>query len=327
MANYIINPTDPPFKSGIYYFGEKEGNKVNPIRCNLFTDEELFRISFSVLIMERLFKNLSRSESVKLAYQEFVDEVKKPSGSSPYEVEEVDRRFRAFIFEWKLYTEHWKAYISDLNESVWPDEFIAGYQDLFKTLMDTAFQDSDFVIAHILRNYVSHANEAINNSHVDGKNNKFGIHQVTLERFLQDSIAKTTGRRKNELQDQMNILQTQDVLIDLVTVAEKAMVWLERCEKTLLDYQVAEPQLLQACNILSQARQEIDESGIQSAVWEMWSLQPLYLDHQAVHTFSLRAAINGQEVIHTYFRNRLNWIGYEAIIGYILHLIKVKAKE
>ena len=31
MANYIINPTDPPFKSGIYYFGEKEENKVNPM--------------------------------------------------------------------------------------------------------------------------------------------------------------------------------------------------------------------------------------------------------------------------------------------------------
>lgn len=322
MANYIINPTDPPFKSGIYYFGEKEGNKVNPIRCNLFSDEEIFRISFSVLIMERLFKNLSRSEAVKAAYQEFIDEVKKPKGSNPYEVEAVDRRFRAFIFEWKLYTEHWKAYILDLNESVWPDQFVNDYQDLYKNLMDTAFQDSDFVIAHILRNYVSHANDAINNSHVDGGNNKFRIHRITLEQFLQNSIDKASGRRKTDLQDQMNILKTQDVLIDLMIVAEKAMAWLEKCEKALLDYQVAELQLLQACNILSQAKQKIDESGIQSEVWELWTLQPMFLDHQAVHSFSLRAVIDGQEVIHTYYRNRLNWIGYTAVIGYVLNLIK-----
>lgn len=88
MANNIINLTDLPFKNGIYYFGEKKGNKVNPIRCDFFTDEELLRINISVLILERFFKNLSRSESVKSAYQEFVNEVKKPM-----EMQDCNRRF------------------------------------------------------------------------------------------------------------------------------------------------------------------------------------------------------------------------------------------
>lgn len=316
------NITEPSFKDGVYYF-RKQDSQVTPIRCNLFSDDELFRVGIAVLIMERLFKNLGRSEAVKAAYEEFIEETKKPSSDNPYEVETVDRRFRAFAFEWKLYTEHWKSYIFDLDESVWPDEFVAGYKDIYRKLMGEAFGNPDFVVAHILRNYVSHANDAINRSHVDGTNNKFCIYRTTLEKFLQGSIDKTSNsRRKDELQDQLNILKTQDELIDLSIAAEKAMVWLEKCEKTLLDYQVAEPQLLQACNILTKVKQRIDEANIQSDVWEFWTTQPMYLDHQGFHSLSLQANIDGKEIILTYYRNRLNWVGYGAIISYLMGLIE-----
>ncbi len=319
-TKYEEHTITPPFKEGIYYFRQQNG-QVTPIRCTLFRDDELFRIGTAVLIMERLFKNLGRSEAVKEAYKEFFAETKKPSGGNPYEVETVDRRFRSFIFEWKLYTEHWKVYLFDLKESVWPDEFVVGYQDLYKKLMDKAFKNSDFVIAHILRNYVSHANDAINYSHVDGENNQFGIYRASLESFLQDSIEKTSNnRRKEKLRGQLNILKKQGEQIDLSIVADKAMAWMEKCEKTLLDYQVTEPQLLQACNILTQSKQRIDEADIQSNVWELWSLQPMYLDHQGFHSLSLQANIDGQEIIYTYYRNRLNWIGYKAIIGYLMRL-------
>lgn len=321
-TKYENNTIKPPFEEGIYYF-RKQDSKVTPIHCNLFGDDELFCISVAVLIMERLFKNLGRADAVKAAYKEFLEETKKPSGGNPYEVETVDRRFRAFLFEWKLYTEHWKSYILDLKESVWPDEFITGYQDLYIKLMSEAFKDSDFVVAHILRNYVSHANDAINRSHVDGMNNQFCIYRATLEKFLQDSIDKASNnKRKKELKEQRNILKKQDELIDLSAVGNKAMAWLEKCEKALLDYQVAEPQLLQACSILTQAKQRIDEADIQSDVWELWTLRPMHLDHQGFHSFSLRADVDGQEFIYTYYRNRLNWIGYVAIISYLMGLIK-----
>ncbi len=321
-TKYEENAIKHPFEDGIYYF-KKQDSKVTPIRCNFFGDDELYRISVAVLIMERLFKNLGRSEAVKAAYKEFLEETKKPSGGNPYEVETVDRRFRAFLFEWKLYTEHWKSYIFDLKEFVWPDEFITGYQDLYIKLMSEAFKDSDFVVVHILRNYVSHANDAINRSHVDGMNNQFCMYRATLEKFLQDSIDKTSNnKRKKELKEQLNILKMQDELIDLSAVANKAMAWLEKCEKVLLDYQVAEPQLLQACNILTQVKQRIDEANIQSDVWEFWTTQPMYLDHQGFHSLSLQANIDGKEIILTYYRNRFNWVGYGAIISYLMGLIE-----
>lgn len=322
--NYIINPTDPPFKNGIYYFA-KEGHKINPIRCTLFSDDEIFRIDVAVQIMERLFKNLERSTAVQEAFDEFVEETKKPHGAKVYEVESVDRRFRAFLFEWKLYTEHWRNYIFDLGESVFTDEFVTGFQDLYKNLMKTAFSDSAFVSAHVLRNYVSHANDAINNSHVDGKDNKFRIYRATLEKFLQGSIDKLGGKKKTELEEQLQIIQTQDELIDLAVVAEKAMIWLRQCETALMNYQI-EPQLLQACNILTNAKQKIDEAGLSGDGWEIWRLQPFYLDHAAIHSFTVRATIEGQLVEHTYYTSHLNWLGYEAVTAYIMGLIK-KAKE
>ena len=325
MDNIRNCPTDPPCREGIYYF-TKNGNQVNPIRCSIFSDDELIRINFSILIMERLFKNLRRSEAVNAAYKEFRDEAKKPSGENPYEIEEVDRRFRAFLFEWKLYTEHWKAYILDLNESVWPYEFIAGYQTLNKKLMHEAFTCSDFVIAHILRNYVSHANAAIDDSHVDGRGTKFSIYRATLEKFLQGTICRATGKKRKELQSQLCILQTQEELMDLATIADKAIAWQIAYEKALLDYQVVEPQLIQACNILMQAKQKIDESCIKSDVWEFWTLQPIYLDHQGLHSFTMQANINGQVVTYVYYRNRVNWIGYEAVVSYLMGIIpKVQA--
>lgn len=325
-GNYIINPTDPPFKNGIYYF-TKHDHQVNPIRCTLFADEELFRIDVAVQIMERLFKNLERSSAVQDAYDEFMTETKKPNGGSAYETEAVDRRFRAFLFEWKMYTEHWKNYIFDLGESVFTDEFVAGFQDLYRNIMDAAFKDAAFVTAHVLRNYVSHANDAINNSHIDGKDNKFRIYRVTLEKFLQTSIDKLSGKKKTELEEQLQIIQAQDELIDLTVVAEKAMAWLRQCETALMNYQI-EPQLLQACNVLSQAKQKIDEAEIKSDVWEIWRLHPFYLDHAPVHSFTVRATIDGQEVHHTYYTNRLNWIGYAAIVAYIMGLVeKMKEQE
>lgn len=320
FMNYTINPTDPPLKDGIYYFTKRD-RQVTPIRCTFFTDEELFQIDAAVQIMERLFKNLERSTGVKEAYDEFIAETKKPKGGRPYETEAVDRRFRAFIFEWKMYTEHWKNYIFDLGESVFPDEFIVGFQELYKNLMNSAFKDSAFVIPHVLRNYVSHANDAINNSHVDGKDNKFRIYRQTLEKFLQISIGKTHGKKKTELEEQLRIIEAQSDLIDLTVVAENSMAWLRQCETALMNYQI-EPKLLQACNILGQAKQKIDESGIQSEVWEIWRLIPFYLDHTVLHSLTLRATIDGQHMEYTYFTNRLNWIGYAAVIAYVRGLVE-----
>lgn len=126
--------------NGLYYF-TKEGNQYTPHKCPLFDDEELFRLNAAVQIMKRFFKNLKRSFASSEAYNEFVEAAHSVKSDNPYARAEVDRRFRAFIFEWKLYTEHWKNYIKEIGDSVYLDEFVVGYNDLFKSLMDEAFPD------------------------------------------------------------------------------------------------------------------------------------------------------------------------------------------
>lgn len=315
--NNITTPNDPPFKNGIYYYTKKD-NPIHPTRCELFDDEELLRISVAAQIMEHLFKNLERSSAVRKAFDDFINETKKPKSSNMYEVEEVDRLFRFFITEWKMYTEHWKKYIFKLEDSVFPKDFAVGFQQLYNNIIDSAFKDPDFVMAHTLRNYVSHSDTAIQSSHIDGISNKYKIHRVTLERFLKDSISKLSGKKKRGVEEQLIIIEEQDELIDLAMVAEKAMVWLDKCETVFMTYQI-EPQLIQSCNILAEAKQRIDKAGIASDVWEIWSLEPFCLDQASIHSFTIRAKA-GEPIEYTYYNIRLNWIGYNAVISYIIGL-------
>ena len=61
-------------------------------------------------------------------------------------------------------------------------------------------------MAHVIRNYVSHANDAIESSHI-GDENKFWIYKTSLLNFLDDSIAKEkTDYRKNQLMVQKAVL-------------------------------------------------------------------------------------------------------------------------
>lgn len=309
-----------PVLNGMYYF-RKDGRQVKPIKCTLFNEEEIFRISTSVQIMKRLFKNLDRSHAVQQAYSEFVEEAKKPNSENPYERAEVDRRFRAFIFEWKLYTEHWKNYIYDLDESVYLDEFVAGYKDLYNKLMDAAYKDEKFLTAHVIRNYASHANEVVTHSHI-GDENEYYIGRDHLVKFLNANIEKTNGsRRKQQLEDQKNAIVAHEEYINLETVAKDAMEYIRQIETALMNYQM-EPQTIQATLILTDAKRRIDDAGMESEIWELLSPVPfMMIDHSSYQTLDLKAVIDGKEVSQTIFRERLNWIGYQAIMDYLKQIV------
>lgn len=50
----------------------------------------------------------------------------QPTQCTLFSSAEADRRFRAFIFEWKLFTEHWKNYIYSLDRDRW---YVAEYAE------------------------------------------------------------------------------------------------------------------------------------------------------------------------------------------------------
>lgn len=307
--------------NGLYYF-KQEGKQFTPVECTLFNYEELFRINASIQIMKRFFKNLSRSVAAQNAYKEFIEEVEKPHGSDPYAQAEVDRRFRAFIFEWKLYTEHWKNYIHELSDSVYTDEFVTGYQELFDDLMDEAFMDSRFITAHVIRNYVSHANEAVTHCHIGKSVNEFCLTRNCLLDFLDKNIAKVQGKkRKDQLDEQKAVIEASPELLNLESVARDAMTVLRWLETNLMNYQI-EPQTLQAISILTDAKRRIDEAGIESDIWEFMSPTPLTMvDHVGDRSMTLETTINGQRVKQTIFHDRLNWKGYQAVMDYILKIV------
>ena len=311
--------------NGLYYF-KKEGHQYVPVKCDLFNDEELFRINASVQIMKRFFKNLERSIAAKNSYDEFINAAKAVKSDNPYTRADVDRRFRAFIFEWKLYTEHWKKYIQELSDSVYLDDYVNGYNDLFKSLMDEAFKDKRFVTAHVIRNYVSHANEAVTHCHI-GEKNKYCIYRATLVSFLDESISKANGRKKSQLESQKAFIQTQEELINLECLAAEAMAVLQWFESNLMNYQI-EPQTLQAVNILTNAKKRIDEAGIESEIWEILSSVPLMMvDHTGNQAITLETTLNGEKIRRTVYRDRLNWIGYQAVMSYIMNLVERAKSE
>lgn len=309
-----------PILNGIYYF-KRNGNQVTPVKCRLFNYEEEFRIETAVHIMDRLFGNLNRSVAAGEAFDEFIEETSKPNSDNPFAREIVDRRFRSFIFEWKLYTEHWKKYIYELDDSAYLDEFVAGYKDLFKQLMDYAYKNSDFVLAHVIRNYISHANDAIHHSHIDGKNNQFFAKRDILIAFLNESIGKAKGKQKTNLESQLSLIQGQEELLDLAVVAEKAMDQLRIIETALMNYQL-EPQTLQSINILLDAKRKIDEAGIENDLWEILRPEPVIMtDHSSVNSITMETTIHGEKIRQTIYRKRMNWIGYEAMASYVTNIV------
>lgn len=84
---------------------------LNWKKCELFSDEEIKSISNAATILERIFDNLNRLDAAKEAYQEFKAELESLLSNDQFAIATVDRRFRAYVFEWKLFLDHWKKYI------------------------------------------------------------------------------------------------------------------------------------------------------------------------------------------------------------------------
>ncbi|NLD30972.1 MAG: hypothetical protein GX662_01740 [Trichococcus flocculiformis] len=272
--------------------------------------------------MDRLFQNLNRSIAAEKAFKEFKDEIQKPNSENPYDIAEVDRRFRAFIFEWKLFMEHWRNYIYNLDSAKHGMQYVKDYIKLYKDTKSEVYQEADFMVAHVIRNYISHANDAVDSSHIGGEN-KFWIHKASLLRFLDDSIAKErNSRTKSNLQSQKLFIVQCDEKIDLKTVTEKTMKCLERIQEPLMNYQI-DRDIINSCKVLLDAKEKTDEMGIDADVWEIWKLasDKSWMGRK-VDIVTLQAHMEHYDIVFQYGRIRLNWVGYTAIASYLVHLWK-----
>lgn len=307
-----------PVMDGIYSFKRINGHhQVQPTKCKQFTSEEVDKIQKAAFTMDRLFGNLNRSISAQEALKEFKEEAQKPDSESPYELAEVDRRFRAFIFEWKLFTEHWKNYIFGLDGD---PQYVSDYKKLYKDTMDSAFQNQDFVVAHVIRNYASHANDAIESSHIGG-GNKYWIHKASLLTFLDESIAKErSSHRKSQLLAQKPFIEACEDKIDLEGVADNAMKALEEIQEPIMNYQL-DQEIIDSCVVLLDARRKVEV--VEGDIWEIWKLasDPSWIGRRTQMT-TLQGQIGSFDMAVQYGHIRLNWIGYEAIATYLVHLWK-----
>lgn len=233
-------------------------NKGKLITCSLFDVDETKALSDAATVMEKAFSNMARSIAVHDAYKEFREELEKLKTGDNYNIAKVDRKFRAYVMEFKLFLDHWTKYISDLKKT--DKEYGTVYARLYKDVTTEAYDNcEEYAIATVLRNYVVHAYDSIDHIYVDGEKNKAYVLRDNLLRIHVSASAKS-------------IIQKQPEMIDLVYIAEKSLEALEKVQEKLIGYQFTDDTVNAAITLLS-AKKRIDEAGIKSNFWMLVEVQ------------------------------------------------------
>lgn len=254
------------FPSGICYADNEttlpNGKKqINWTRCDIFPPEEIDTISKAARILERLFDNLYRLDAAKDAFVEFDTELKSLCSNDSFAIATVDRRLRAYLFEWRLFLDHWKKYIDNGAQTVyWSDKkdaekYIKAYQKLYKDVTTDAYENyPEYVHATAIRNHVAHAEKAINYEDIGLFGNAVYISKEVLLRSMH--ISKSA----------QEVIEKQSEKIDLRIVAEKSLKAAEKIMEQLMDFQIDEENAAAAISLLN-AHKKIEAAGIVSEWW------------------------------------------------------------
>lgn len=233
-------------------------------KCELFNTKEVQSISEAALVLEGFFENLSRLDAAREAYREFSKELDGMVSSDTFAIATVDRRFRAYVFEWKLFLDHWKKYIDDGAQTKhWKDQngaekYIAAYKKLYKDVTSSTYDScEEYVLATAIRNHVVHANNAVYSAHVGSGRNKVFISRNAL-------LSET-----NISASQRNVIEKQDEMIDLNVVAERGLKAAEMVMEELLNFQIDSDNAEAALTLLK-ANAKIVEAGIKSDYWTIF---------------------------------------------------------
>ena len=226
--------------------------------CNLFNEQETASIKSAVTVLNRYFTNLDRLDGVKDAYQEFKDELMNLDSRNPRSKSTVDRRFRAFILEWKLFLDHFDRYIKDgAQTGYWKgvseaekEQYLAAFRHYFDDVKNPQQQSDAFNLAAVIRNHVQHANDAID--YTDWKK-VF----ISRDKLLNDERVNAS---------QKAALQKQQEFIDLEVVAGGAVDVIGKIHEELLNFMV-DGETAEAALTLLNAHNRILEAGIKSDRW------------------------------------------------------------
>ena len=302
--------------------------KLNWQKCDLFSDDEVNSLLTAATVLERLFDNLNRLEATRDAYREFRLELDSLVSNDQFAIATVDRRFRAFVFEWKLFIDHWKKYIDDGAQTKhWKDksgaeQYIEAYQKLYRDVTKNAYDScEEYVLATAIRNHVVHANNAVYASHVGPDGN--GV-CITRDQLLSESNISASQR---------DVIERQDELIDLAVVAEKSLSAAEQIMEELLDFQI-DLEYTQAALTLLEANEKINAVGIKSDRWMIFQPGEVSWEPSLTQSVTMRRlkdeegkTVNDPPITMPLMTpsvgmsyQYLNWQGYIAFAGYLNHL-------
>lgn len=318
-----------PIKGLCYFVASPNANphnRGNLVQCDLFTEKEVKEIGEAAVIMDNLFKDLDRTIAVEETLQEFKIELSKLDSNNQYDIARVDRRFRAYIIEYRLFLEHWKKHIGDIKKD--NNEYGTAYEKLFDDVTKYAYDNNEsYVLAYVIRNYVVHGYNSINHCHINGVKN-----QVFIER---DSLFKV-----NVSASAKSIIMKQAKEIDLEMIANESYEVLATIQEQLMDFHVTN-EIAQSAFLLLEAKKRIDDAGIESDFWliiekqkskEMQGSQNIIKMQRTNNTVGNKdnwkdligiLSNVGSKLEVTY--RPLNWIGYLATAKYISKLWQNKS--
>ena len=256
-------------------------NEINQHRgltwkqCHLFNAEEKEAILQAVPILHAFLANLERLEATKETYTEFKNELHSLRSNNRFIISRVDRRFRAYVMEWRLFLDHWKKYIDDgAQTESWPDDeekqkYIEDFQKLYADTTMKAYENCpEYVIAYTIRNHVSHAANCVYAAHVGYDGNRVAISRDAL--LSEHKISKS----------QREVVEKQDDYIDLEWVADGSMSAMQTVMETLIGYQI-DSNVVNATVALVGAYERIKEAGIDAHFWMYFGKQKI-MDNGAI---------------------------------------------
>ena len=184
-----------------------------------------------------------------------------------FNIARVDRRFRAYVMEWRLFLDHWKKYIDDgAQTKSWDDgevkqQYIADFQKLYVDITTDAYENcSEYVIAYAIRNHVSHAANCIYAAHVGHDGNKVAISRDAL--LSEHNVSAS----------QREVIEKQEEYIDLEWVADGSMSAMQTVMETLIGYQI-DYDVVNATIALVGAYERILKAGIDAHLWMYFGKQ------------------------------------------------------
>ena len=227
-------------------------------QCALFNSEETEEIKAAADVLGRFFTNLNRFEGVKESYQEFKDELQKMDERSGKIT--VDRRFRAYIMEWKLFIDHFEFFIKSgaqtkhWEDDAWKETYLRAFQKYFDDVTHEAFDSNDsYKLAQAVRNHVSHAYDAVD-----------WINYVRRKVYIDRD--KVIGSLNKGI-EQRKALERQEKKIDLEWLADECLKVLTEVYEKLMNFLVLDLEVIPAVNVMLNANKRIEEAEIKATHW------------------------------------------------------------